>query len=213
MASASGAPIAAVAAELDRRWPDPFPTLALPDAWDTLVAVILASGTSDTRARHLAAVLAEHCTGPIAYRERPPSDLEPLLTGLPRRRARARAIVEAAGAVVRHHGGQVPLSHAALAALPGLGPWRADRLLAEYAGRPAPLIDIDVARVVRRLGWVAGSGHLPAIHAAVAQRCAREHWIQRSLQLRAIGRGPCRPQCPRCRRCVLRASCPSAGMG
>ncbi|MFW5750633.1 MAG: endonuclease III, partial [Planctomycetota bacterium] len=112
--------------------------------------------------------------------------------------------------VVRHHGAQVPLAHAALAELPGLGPWRADRLLAEYTGRPAPLIDQDVARVVRRLGWVATNAHLPAIRAALARRCLRATWIQRSLQLRAVGRGPCRPQRPRCRRCVLAAVCPSA---
>src|SRR5262249_40174218 len=74
--------------------------------------------------------------------------------------ARARHLHACAKAVVERHDGHFPQSQAALAALPGIGPYTAAAIAAIAFDAPAAAVDGNVERVVARLYAVAAG--LPA---------------------------------------------------
>lgn len=128
---------------------------------------------------------------------------------------RARALHAAAVAVVREHGGSLPRDPAALAALPGVGPYTAGALRSIAFAEPAPLVDGNVARVLAR--WTAEQGDEAALKRA-AWRVAAEQlapaeaparadparWSQALMELGAL---VCKPANPACTHCPVRAGC------
>src|SRR5690349_4288706 len=97
-----------VGAALDRLYPDAACELRARDAWELLAAAILSARAHDLQVNKVMAVLTEHFTSPQAIARVDHRDLEPVLRHLPLYRQKARALVEAARALARLHGGQVP---------------------------------------------------------------------------------------------------------
>lgn len=64
---------------------------------------------------------------------------------------RARMLREAARAVENQHGGRFPETFEAILALPGVGRYTAGAVWSFAFGRPAPIVDGNVARVLSRL--------------------------------------------------------------
>ena len=58
-----------------------------------------------------------------------------------------------ARAVVQEHDGVLPDNHEALSALPGIGRYTANALLAFAFGRTVPVVDVNVRRVLSRILW------------------------------------------------------------
>jgi len=123
---------------------------------------------------------------------------------------RAVALSEAARAVVRDHGGQVPSAPAALAALPGVGPYTAAAVASLGHGVAVAVVDTNVRRVVSRarLGVEPGEASEPDV------RRASQAWLDPddpaawNQALMDLGREVCRPV-PRCEACPLRRTCRS----
>ncbi len=76
--------------------------------------------------------------------------------------ARARHLHACAKAVVAHHGGSFPQSEAALADLPGVGPYTAAAIAAIAFDTPVAAVDGNVERVVARL-YAVEDEHLCAV--------------------------------------------------
>jgi A/G-specific adenine glycosylase len=119
---------------------------------------------------------------------------------------RAVALSQAARAVVERHGGSVPGDVARLRSLPGVGPYTAAAVASIGFGVAVPAIDVNVARVVRRVA--AGSD---AVDPATTERLAVTlldrgrpgAWNQAVMD---VGRSFCRPR-PRCDGCPLHDEC------
>ncbi|MSP90594.1 MAG: A/G-specific adenine glycosylase [Myxococcales bacterium] len=129
--------------------------------------------------------------------------------------ARARHLHRLAQTVVRDHGGALPRAQAALAALPGLGPYTQGALRSVAFGEPAALVDGNVARVLAR--WHAvqvdvrqGAGRRAVWAAAQAWMDVPEasahpgDWNQALMELGAV---VCVPGAPRCGACPVAAAC------
>ena len=128
---------------------------------------------------------------------------------------RARNLHRAAQVVVARHGGKLPAEAAALAALPGVGPYTLGAIRSIAFGAPAPLVDGNVARVLSR--WQAS--RLPPASAAgkkalwalattlVAQPPAAlspGDWNQALMEL---GATLCMARAPGCTRCPVATWC------
>jgi A/G-specific adenine glycosylase len=117
---------------------------------------------------------------------------------------RARALHALARQVMDGHGGRLPSDAAALAALPGLGPYSAAAVGAIVFGHPVLPVDGNVARVLARLAGVATPlpAALPLLR-RLAQRLAGGDrpgdLAQAAMEMGAL---VCRPRKPDC------ASCP-----
>ena len=70
--------------------------------------------------------------------------------------ARGRNLHRAAGLIVETHGGELPLSVAALQSLPGIGRSTAGAILALAGNQPVPILDGNVKRVLARYHGIEG---------------------------------------------------------
>ncbi|MHC5067814.1 MAG: endonuclease III domain-containing protein [Planctomycetota bacterium] len=209
--SATAADPVVVAAGLDDRWPDATCELYARDPWELLVAAILSVRTADERVNQVMAVLCEHLTGPEAYAALAPAELVAMIRRVPFYTQKARAITEAARAVVRHHAGQVPVSAEDLRRLPGVGRKVAAVVLGNAFNQPTVAADVHVQRVVHRLGWTVAADPLEA-ERAFEERLLPKRWVRTCHQMIRLGRDHCRPRRPWCSSCPLATACPRIGV-
>jgi A/G-specific adenine glycosylase len=129
---------------------------------------------------------------------------------------RARNLREAARTVVRDHGGKLPGDEAALRRLPGFGPYTTAAVLSIAHGRPIPVIDANVRRVLMRvLGLPGPAGpridrRLDAFLRTVLPGDAPGDFNQAMMELGAL---VCRSRNPQCLACPVRGSCRAAREG
>ena len=90
----------AVDTALANRWPDAACELLATDPWEVTVAAILSARTTDTQVNKVMATLGEHLVGIEAYARLEPAALQALIRRLPLHGQKARAIVEAARAII-----------------------------------------------------------------------------------------------------------------
>lgn len=123
--------------------------------------------------------------------------------------ARARNLLKCARAVVTEHGGRFPADHAALLALPGIGPYTAAAISSIAFDLPYAVLDGNVERVMARIN----DEHtpLPAAkpmlmdHAAALTPDARPGDYAQAVM--DLGATICTPRSPACGICPWRAPC------
>jgi A/G-specific adenine glycosylase len=129
--------------------------------------------------------------------------------------ARARNLHACARAVLERHGGRLPRSEAALAALPGIGPYTAGAIAAIAFGARAAAIDGNAERVMARL--FAVDEELPAAKAKLRALALRLVPRQRAgdfaQALMDLGAGICTPKRPACAICPWMDACAARRRG
>lgn len=129
--------------------------------------------------------------------------------------ARARNLHKCAKAVSGAHGGRFPDSEAALAALPGIGPYTAAAVAAIAFGRPATPVDGNVERVVARL--FAVEAPLPKAKEELRRLARSLTPSQRpgdfAQALMDLGATVCLAKRPRCLDCPLATHCAARSAG
>jgi A/G-specific adenine glycosylase len=125
--------------------------------------------------------------------------------------SRARNLLAGARRVVSDHAGVVPDDVEALLTLPGIGRYSAGAIASIAYGRPAPIVDGNVVRVLCRVFglkgdparaplksalWRLAEDLIPAGRAAVFNQALME-----------LGATVCTPKQPSCETCPLRAAC------
>jgi len=127
--------------------------------------------------------------------------------------ARARNLHRLARTVAERPGGALPSDPAALRRLPGVGAYTAGAVASFAFERPAPLVDTNVARVLRRVF----APHLPTRTPATAKplwriaeatlpRSGRHAWTHNQA-LMELGALVCTARVRHCARCPVRAVC------
>ena len=129
--------------------------------------------------------------------------------------ARARNLHRAARAAVDRFGGALPRSCAALATLPGFGPYTAAAVASLAFGEDVALVDGNVARVLARIlllpgdatqaraaAWKEAQGLLPPGRAGAFNEALME-----------LGATVCTPRAPRCGACPLAPMCAARARG
>ncbi|SDC44706.1 A/G-specific DNA-adenine glycosylase [Geodermatophilus telluris] len=128
--------------------------------------------------------------------------------GYPRRALRLR---ETAVALVERHGGAVPADVAALEALPGVGTYTARAVSCFGHGRPQPVVDTNVRRVVARLVHgraEAGTARASDLTDVAALAPAdRDRAVRFSVAAMELGALVCVARTPRCAVCPVRERC------
>ncbi|SIT82154.1 A/G-specific adenine glycosylase [Pontibaca methylaminivorans] len=123
--------------------------------------------------------------------------------------ARARNLLKCARMVVRDHGGRFPDDHAALLALPGIGPYTAAAIAAIAFDRPETVVDGNVERVIARLFDIHAP--LPGVKPLLRERAATLTPQQRpgdhAQAMMDLGATICTPRAPACGICPLRGPC------
>ncbi|HLU39923.1 MAG TPA: A/G-specific adenine glycosylase, partial [Planctomycetota bacterium] len=124
---------------------------------------------------------------------------------------RARLLRDGARAVVERHGGRVPASPRALAALPGVGAYTAAAIASIAFGQPVPAVDGNVERVLARHRGItanvkSGAG-ARAVREAAAALLVRARAGDFNQALMDLGATLCTAKAPRCAVCPVAEDC------
>jgi len=195
---------------LERAQPHPKVELDHENAWQLLVATILAARSNDRTINGLTPTLFARWPTPAALATAPQEEVEKVVQRSGFFRVKARAIRETAQAVVAEFGGEVPNTMAELVRLPGVARKTANVVLSSVFRIPSGIIvDIHVTRLVERFGFTA-SKDAGEIEALLCALFPREAWVDIGHRLVLHGRHVCTARKPKCSRCPLQEVCPSA---
>lgn len=119
--------------------------------WAVLLAAFLLRKTTTRQVITIYTELLKRFPTPEAVLEASIKDLEELLRPLGIEHQRARHLKEIAQAIVERFGGIIPCDRKALESLPGVGEYIASEVLLVACGKPEPLLDRNMIRMLERV--------------------------------------------------------------
>lgn len=190
---------------LDEQHPGADTELHFTNAYELLAATILSAQSTDQRVNMVTPALFRRYPTPASLATATPDELEPQIHSTGFFRAKSKALIGMAQALVNQHGGEVPAEMDALTALPGVGRKTANVVLGHALGVPGLPVDRHVLRVANRIGLAEGED----AEKVEAQLCAllpSERWTRASDCLILHGRRVCKPK-PLCATCLVQEHC------
>jgi endonuclease-3 len=190
---------------LEGQHPDADTELHYSNAFELLVATILSAQSTDARVNMVTPALFKRYKNARSLARATPEALEPQIHSTGFFRAKSKALIGMARALVSTHGGEVPASMAALVELPGVGRKTANVVLGHAFGVPALPVDRHVLRVANRIG-LAESDDPEVVERQLCDRMPPDRWTRTSDTLILHGRRICRPK-PLCGQCAVQEEC------
>jgi endonuclease III len=201
----SAADTARILDELERQHPDADTELHYSTPFELLVATILSAQSTDARVNIVTPKLFKKYRNAMALAKATPRQLEPQIHSTGFFRAKSKALIGMAKALVSEHGGEVPASMEALVTLPGVGRKTANVVLGHALGIPGLPVDRHVLRVANRIG-IAESDDPVVVEQQLGNAMPKARWTRTSDTLILHGRRVCRPK-PLCEQCAVRDEC------
>lgn len=199
-----------VDARLTKRYPDTKCSLDFTNAFELLIATILAAQSTDVRVNIVTKSLFRKYPGP---RELANADLVAMETDVKQTgffRNKAKAVINCSKAIMERHHGEVPRTIDELTALPGVGRKTANVVLGNaYGINVGVVVDTHVGRVSGRLGLTEHADP-EKIEQDLMKLVPRDHWTVFAHRVIDHGRETCIARKPQCEVCVLNDLCPSA---
>ncbi len=122
---------------------------------------------------------------------------------------RALNLHRCAQKIVREYRGRVPRDVEVLEALPGIGPYTARAICAFAYNADVAAVDVNIARLLRRWGYVAADATPGTVQRAAQEMVPRGGSRTWHSALMDFASAVCTRRAPQCATCVLRAACPS----
>lgn len=190
---------------LDEQHPGADTELHFRNAYELLTATILSAQSTDQRVNMVTPALFERYPTPAALAKATTEELEPQIHSTGFFRAKSKALIGMATALVNEHGGEVPADMDALTALPGVGRKTANVVLGHALGVPGLPVDRHVLRVANRIGLAEGEDAVK-VEATLCQLLPPARWTRASDCLILHGRRVCKPK-PLCQTCLVNERC------
>jgi endonuclease-3 len=190
---------------LEGQHPDADTELHYSNAFELLVATMLSAQSTDQRVNMVTPALFKRYKNARSLARAAPEAIEPQIHSTGFFRAKSKALVGMARALVTTHGGEVPASMAALVELPGVGRKTANVVLGHALGVPGLPVDRHVLRVANRIG-LAESDNAELVEQQLCDRMPPDRWTRTSDTLILHGRRICRPK-PLCEQCAVQDEC------
>ena len=190
---------------LEAQHPGADTELHYTNAFELLVATILSAQSTDQRVNLVTPALFKRYPSARALAVATSKQLEPRIHSTGFFRAKSKALIGMARALVKKHGGEVPADMEALVELPGVGRKTANVVLGHALGVPGLPVDRHVLRVSNRIG-IAESDNPEVVEQQLCATLERKRWTRASDTLILHGRRICRPK-PLCERCDVQQDC------
>jgi endonuclease-3 len=190
---------------LESQHPDADTELHHRNAFELLVATILSAQSTDQRVNMVTPALFARYPYAQALAKATTAELEPQIHSTGFFRAKSKALIGMAQALVAHHGGEVPADMQKLTELPGVGRKTANVVLGHVLGVPGLPVDRHVLRVANRIG-IAESDDPEVVEEQLGAALPPARWTRTSDTLILHGRRICRPK-PLCPECSVQESC------
>ena len=191
---------------LEQYHPEARVLLEYKDAFQLLIATILAAQCTDEMVNKITRVVFDKYRRPKDFAEANISELEEIIKPTGFFRNKARSIVSCCQVLLVKFGGEVPDNIDDLISLPGVGRKTANIILANCFGKQAIAVDTNVFRVSQRIGLAAGKDP-DKVEFQLDDIIPRERW-SRSTQLMGFhGRKICHAKKPDCTNCPINEFC------
>jgi endonuclease-3 len=191
-------------------YPDAHCELDYSNPLELLVATILSAQCTDKRVNLVTKDLFQRCRTAADYAAIPQEELEALVRSTGFYRNKAKNLRAMGAALLAKHGGEVPSTLEALAALPGAGRKTANVVLGNaFNKNEGVVVDTHVGRLSQRLGLTTFTDPV-RIEQDLIKLFPRDSWTLLSHWLIFHGRRRCPARKPDCPNCELRDICPSA---
>lgn len=195
---------------LAAQWPEATCELDHRDAYQLLVATILAAQSTDKLINTVTPALFARYPDATALASAEPAELEALIHSTGFFRMKAKHLLGMARAVVERHGGQVPSTMEELVKLPGVARKTANVVLGTAFGKAeGVVVDTHVTRLSARLGLTTETDAVK-IEQDLQALLPRSEWVTFPNRLIWHGRRVCFARKPACETCGLAALCPAA---
>jgi endonuclease-3 len=191
--------------KLEAQHPDADTELHYRTAFELLVATILSAQSTDQRVNTVTPALFRRYPNARALAKATTGKLEAQIHSTGFFRAKSKALIGMARALVAQHDGEVPAEMAALTALPGVGRKTANVVLGHAFGVPGLPVDRHVLRVSNRIG-IAESDDPAVVEQQLCAALPEERWTRASDTLILHGRRICKPK-PLCQQCAVQDDC------
>jgi endonuclease III len=206
--------IAWFADRLAERWPGQMVELDHKNAYELLVAVILAAQATDKLINTLTPAVFARYPDPASLALADQNELETLVRKSGSYRQKSRHLIAAAQAIVANFGGEVPTTLAGLTSLPGVGRKSANVVLGNALGiAEGVVVDRHVMRVAHRLGITKLEDDPVKLELELMELVPRDRWIAFGNGMIVHGRYVCLAKNPLHDQCPLAPQCPSANLG
>jgi len=196
---------------LEAHMPDAKIELDFGTPMQLLVSVILSAQCTDKRVNLVTPALFRRFPDARAFAKAKVAEVEALIRTCGLYRAKAKSIVAAAGAILREHGGEVPVKRDALESLPGVGHKTAGVVAIHLGTDEAFPVDTHILRLSRRMG-LSRQTHPDKVEDDLRDLLPPERWAKGHQLLIWHGRRTCFARAPECERCVVSARCPKIGV-
>ena len=195
---------------LQDEYPDAHCALVHQNPYELTVATILSAQCTDERVNKVTPVLFDAYPTPEDLAGARQEDVEEIIHSTGFYRNKARNLIGMAEAVVEEHGGEIPRSMKALAALPGIGRKTANVVLGNAFGiDEGVVVDTHVKRISKRLGFTRHTNP-KKVERDLIELFPRERWTMLAHLLIFHGRRICKARKPLCPECPVAHLCPSA---
>ena len=196
--------------KLARAIPTPHVELNFQDAWQLLIATIMAAQSTDRMVNSVMPKVLERWPNPAALAKAKQEEVEVVIKSTGFFRNKAKAIRETSQMLVERFGGVVPRTMDELRMLPGVARKTANVVLGAAYGIPAGIVvDVHGIRVAQRLGLTKQT-QAEKIEEALCALYPQKEWLQTGARFTLHGRYVCTARNPRCPECPLNEVCPSA---
>ncbi len=193
---------------LKKEYPNVKSALNFTNAFELLIATILAAQSTDARINIVTESLYKKYKTPKDFVKLPIEELEVLIHSTGFYHAKAKSVKACCEVLVEKFNGQVPGSFEELNSLPGVGRKTASVVAGNAFGIPAVAVDTHVKRLSNLMGFI-NSEDPEKIEMRLKELIPEKEWVKFSLLLAAHGRAICIARRPKCRDCVLGDLCPS----
>lgn len=202
----------AIADKLAEAWPNAVVELDHTNAYQLLVATILAAQSSDKMINTITPALFQKYPDATALASADPAELEVMIHSSGFFRNKAKSLLGMARHVVAHHDGEIPRTMAEMVEIPGVGRKTANVVLGSAMGiAEGIVVDLHVGRLAPRLRLSLHTDPVK-IEQDLMKLLPEEQWIPFAHRLIWHGRRVCFPTKPDCEHCIVAPLCPSAGM-
>lgn len=177
-----------------------------------LVTVLLTAQTKDSLVAKMMPDIFGRIKKPEDLITIPQKDLEKLIYPVSFYRNKAKHLKQLGKILVERYKGKVPLTHAELIALPGVGEKTAHIVLHRAHDKHEGIgVDVHVHRISNRLGYIrTRTPHQTEM--ILQKKLPRKYWGDYNSLLVKWGQNICTPVSPWCSNCVIRKYCKRVGV-
>ncbi|EOC99904.1 endonuclease III [Caldisalinibacter kiritimatiensis] len=191
---------------LNDLYPEAKSELNYTNAFELLIATILAAQCTDKRVNIITKDLFEKYKKPEDYLELTQEELGELIKSCGFYRNKSRNILKTCEILVNEYNGKVPQTREELMKLPGVGRKTANVVISNAFGKDAIAVDTHVFRVSNRIG-LADSDSVDDTEKDLMTNIQKNLWSKAHHWLIFHGRRICKARKPKCEICPLTKYC------